>query len=264
MSEYIFKTDRDKQWNDKKKRTTELTRKQIKELEHYFYTGEIPADYKWSIETLLFYNPVLSVESWQEVLSNKANVVTKIGDGLRFRDMDAFFGHLQQAFLGYISSYDFHPEDRAWIFKQIFGEVYDPERQFPLIFPTETEKRKISFGVENILSSLFHDYSKFYRNKTDNLFANFLLDYLISTLSYVNTAEMFDLKESPNEDLELIRQTFIKTIHLANQDIDTSSAEMKPKIELARELKSIFDQYEGDLGNYHQLVEKVEREGPLV
>ena len=261
---YPNKTDRSKQFNEFKDYIG-WTRKELKFWEHYFFTGELLAEKVEQSTWLLFLHPEQTTERWQYALTNLFDLNNRNRLELRNDELNDkfFFPYLQNAFLGLLNSFFFHPEDRAWIFTQIFGESYDPERKFPLLLPNENECRAFTYTAKEIVSFIFVDINSVLRGKSKDTYAIYIVRYILSLLPYIDLIS-FGISEPDDDNDYSVWSVLNRAIHFAHQDIGSASDKDQPKIELARKVKSIFDNYEGELGEYQQLVELVEQEGPQV
>ena len=151
---YPNKTNREQQWLAYINKRS-FSRKVLKQWQHYFLTGEMEGKSE-NFYSLLAMHPVQSIESWQHVLDQYFIAKPDEWDGYN-SDYDVnktLFKDIQRAFLGLLSSYHFHPEDRAWIFRQIYGSVYEGQRLFPLRLPGEQNLRQIAFTSDEIYISL--------------------------------------------------------------------------------------------------------------
>jgi len=259
MTDYRFKTDRKKQWEEHKQ-GYEFSRKKIQELENYFFTGKVEKPEQFHYSSLLLSHPNQSIEHWQRVLSNWVKCPD---ESTGIESADDLFQKLQREFIGYISGFNFHPEDRAWIFKQIFGDSYDSGRLFPLVLPSETEKRRISFDADMIFRSLLGDISSYLSGSGGDGYATFLLGYMSSLMPHL-TGVGFVLEKPVRKKNKIGNAIFLginKVVLFSSQDLDIAEADEKIKIELALKVKEIFDDYSGELGEYKKLVELIEREG---
>ncbi len=262
---YPSKTNRDEQWQ-KIIAEWDVTRKELKRWEKYFFHGEF--DGKTDLDaSLLLCHPEQSISSWQSVINRSFEIDPARwddyhkGEELKLKSFES----IQSCFLGFISSYHFHPQDRAWIFTQIFGDVYDPKRLFPLLLAGETEYRKFTYDAEMMCAPIFMDvYSYLEENRHSCSYVLGLLPFVESSLQYfsknVFSTEITDYGSSSFGVFVGLNYS----IYRALKGFDTASKENTIKIELARKVKAIFDNYEGDLGDYEKLVALVEKEGPQV
>ena len=263
---YPSKTDRNAQWVAYKE-DSELSRAKINLLQNYFETGKLEKiDTAFGEDCLLFMNPNQNIPTWQSVLSDlyKFNWTQWIDspNDLEERARNNFFVRLQRNFLGFITNYQFHPEDQAWIFTQIFGETYNPDRKFPLLLPGEDEYRVISLTPLEIIRSFSVCFRSLFRvgNKSSFAFAMYLVGYFGSLVPYI-PIDVYQVASPKNKNLKVIWDSLKYIFHYAHQDTSSASEDDVQKIQLARTLKSCFDNYQGDKGDYEQLVALVEKEG---
>ena len=261
---YLPKMDRAAQWN-KRKQKYNFTRKKMAVLENYFFSGEMTEDIGLGLAEYLFYYPKQTTEGWQTVLDEVYIYSWKEWNKHdESAALDKFFEEIQRAFLGLISNYCFEDEDRAWIFRQVFGDQYDPEWEFPLILPTENRKRKITKSPDWILGSLLYGFYRYFEEDEECPYSIHLMDYIESLLLHVSR-ETYDTVE-PGEDSDSVRAFYAvnKMIEYAAM-VDTGEDQLlSKKIALAKKLKSVFDPHADKLGNYRKLVETVERDGSLI
>lgn len=261
---YLLKMDRKAQW-DRYKQGYNITRKKLKLIEHYFFSGELSDEICLDLCSTLFLYPNQTIEGWQTVLDDlypyNWKEWNKHDESVA---LDRFFEDIQRAFLGLISNYCFEDEDRAWIFRQIFGDQYDPEREFPLILPAENRKRKITKSPDWILGSLLYGFYKYFEEDEECPYSIHLMDYIESLLLHVS-GETFDTVE-PREDSDSARAFYAinKMIEYAAMDDNGEDELVTQKIALAKKLKNVFDLHADELGNYRKLIEIVERDGSLV
>lgn len=179
---YPSKTDRNAQWIAHKE-DSELSRAKIKLLQNYFETGKLEKiDTAFGEDCLLFMNPNQNIPTWQSVLSdlykfNWKQWIDSPNDSEE-RARNNFFVRLQRNFLGFIRNYQFHPEDQAWVFTQIFGETYNPDRKFPLLLPGEDEYRLISVSANEIKSGLVLGFVNFFEGNKKLVKEIFILEFL--------------------------------------------------------------------------------------
>ena len=261
---YLPKMDRKAQWN-KRKQKYNFTRKKMAVLENYFYSGEMTEDIGLGLSEYLFYYPKQTIEGWQTVLNDLYPYNWKEWNKHdENAALDRFFEDIQRAFLGLISNYCFEDEDRAWIFRQVFGDQYDPEWVFPLVLPTESKKREITSSADKILGCLLADYYDYWEEIEGHLYSVYLFEYIESLIPFVSD-EGFDTSvPKGGSESVLTFYTINKMIEYAAM-VDTGGDQLlSQKIALAKKLKNVFDPYADRLGNYRKLVEAVERDGSLV
>ena len=259
---YPNKTDRDKQWNTRSKGRT-WTRRELKQWYAYFYEGLLDSP-ESLVGELLFMHPEQTIESWQITLDKRVLYSEDMWGERRGATMqDNMFDYLQQTFLGFINRYGFHPEDQAWIFRQIFGDTYDPNRLFPLLLPNEKDYRVIAYSAACVMRFVMFSVHDYLDGSSDNNYPCYIQSYMASTLAHLPLA-IFGTQLCEDEmgyDGRVIASALRFTIHIAHQDLENATKKDKPRIQLARSVKALFDEYKGDLGEYPQLVAMVEEHG---
>ena len=260
MIEYTFKTDRNKQWAKQKEHRLDVSRKKKEELEHYFFTGEIKTPNRYPVHTLLFYHPQQNVKQWNMILNGIFNHRHFIGNRDSYIDVDDFYQRLQKRFLDQIISFDFDIEDRAWIFKQVFGDTYDSGREFPMLLPNEKEKRVISVSANGIAASLFVDVNRVLRNKVTFSYVEYLEVYLKSILPFIST-RAFSVNVDDRDEVYSIWSAVKKILHFSSLGEKQVQESDNIKLLLSKKIRNIFEDYDGDLGEYQKLVALVEQGG---
>tara|TARA_R110002126_G_scaffold110984_1_gene248747 strand:- start:107 stop:922 length:816 start_codon:yes stop_codon:yes gene_type:complete len=262
---YMFKTDREKQWEIWVSDTS-ISRRNVKILHEYFLTGNMPSENDFGLGQVLFLQPEQNLLGWQKAISDIYNLQLDnykvYMDQSNEEAQSRFYLQLQRNFLGFITNYQFHPEDQAWIFTQIFGETYNPDRKFPLLLPGEDEYRVISLTPLEIIRSFSVCFRSLFRvgNKSSFAFAMYLVGYFGSLVPYI-PIDVYQVASPKNKNLKVIWDSLKYIFHYAHQDTSSASEDDVQKIQLARTLKSCFDNYQGDKGDYEQLVALVEKEG---
>lgn len=265
MQDHIITTNRSEQWK-KYVDDWSVTKKVIKEAKAYFDTGEKPSNpSSYSVDQLLFLQPDQSLKGWQNVLDDVFIYDEKEWNEQTYGEpLDKLFDMVQRSFLGFVSNFHFNPEDRAWIFRLVFGGAYSPDARFSLVMPTEKEYRKITISPDWILQALMGEFYYFLEEDGAYPYPMYLLEYIKSLLPYVTT-EAFDTKE-PSDRSEAVVTFYAlnKIIEYASMDMTQANESDVDKIRLSQDVKSVFDSCSGNLGNYGELVKLVESEGSLV
>ena len=241
-----------------------VSRKVKKEAKVYFDGGELVNSQNYSYKQLLFLQPIQNVEVWQKILKDDFVFVPSHWSEYDLpKAPDKFYEHLQQAFLGYISNFHFHPQDRAWIFTQIFGDTYDADRKFPLILPNESQNRLISKTAQEIADGLMVDiYNALEEDEEGRLsYTLYLSDYLFSLVPVLSESVVFDM-ESTESSNNMVVITLNYVIDYAQKKPIENKESDRSKIKLAKFIKNIFDYYQDSLKGYDHLVKLVEKEGP--
>lgn len=145
--------DRNRQWEqlESRYRKNGNSRKNIKACKELFFEGKIGGSFDW--DSILYLWPDPTIEGLQKLLDE---VIT---DPLT----DGDFITLQGYFCGVLSDYFCPIETQDYYFKATFGEVYDPNRVFPLRINREKEHRRLTYTPNWIVERLafyFNSYMK--------------------------------------------------------------------------------------------------------
>lgn len=262
MSEYPNRTDRDEQWIAIRELLLErdVSRTKLRKAEGYFFSGDYKK-YDVGFEWRMLFSPNLSVENFQNIVDS---VDFDSAEWRRFDSdnakVDFLFEMSQKAFLSLIGKYKFSDEDRAWLFTQVYGDVYSPDRLFPLRMPGEDSHRKFSFDALYILNGWMlkanmYVKGRYKEDRKEDWFLH-IPGYFHSLLSFSEPV-IFSLDMTGlDEEQEDFNRYLNKILSIALMDVDELKEEQKKRVLYARKVKSLFDSYKGDLGEYQLLVEK--------
>ncbi|MBK8973306.1 MAG: hypothetical protein IPM37_18845 [Hahellaceae bacterium] len=169
--------DRNRQWEqlESRYRKNGNSRKNIKACKELFFEGKIGGSFDW--DSILYLWPDPTLEGLQKLLDE---VIT---DPLT----DGDFETLQGYFCGVLSDYFCPIETQDYYFKATFGEVYDPDRVFPLRINREKEHRKLTYTPNNIFQALAFYFNKYMHfNQPSSGVLRFNMGYLESLLPHVD------------------------------------------------------------------------------
>ena len=261
-SSYPNKTDREAQWL-KIKASKKWTRKTLKVWERYFFEGIYEG--KTDIDrNLLFFHPNQSIDSWQTILNSYFEVDPARWDNYYKGEAlaEKSFASVAACFLGAIDSYHFHPEDRAWVFTQIFGEVYSDGLLFPLKMPGESDFRSYNVDAQHMCAPMFLAfYTYLDENKPEYKYGSLLINYLKSSIPHFSN-DVFSRNLTDYGSSEFGIFVGLKhVIHWALKNPALVTSEEKEKIGFARTIKALFDNYDGQFRGYDELVSLIEQNG---
>ncbi len=244
--------------------TRSFSRSVLKQWQHYFLTGEIEGKSE-DLYSLLALHPVQTIESWQYVLDQHLLAKPDEWDGYN-SDYDVnktLFKDIQRAFLGLLSCYHFHPEDRAWIFRQIYGAVYEVQRLFPLRLPGEQNLRQIAFTPDEVFISFVVDLWGYFLGEKVETYTQYLGNYISSLIPFIPLSA-YGLAEPDVTNDKVAHYTW-HTLHFvfyyAALDEAQADDETLGRIQCAKVIKALFDNYNGELGQYHALAQQVAEHG---
>ena len=194
--------DRNKQWEKYEAllRKHGNTRKEIQKHRDIFFEGSYKPGTHWSLLFYLWPDPTL--EGLQKLLDE---VIT---DPLT----DADFEMLQGDFCGVLSDYFCPIETQDYYFKATFGEVYDPDRVFPLRINREKEHRRLTYTPNNIFQALAFYFNKYMHfNQPSSGVLRFNTGYLESLLPHVDPC-FFSVAEIEGRELEQLFASRLRAV----------------------------------------------------
>jgi hypothetical protein len=176
---------RNKLWLELERDISEgLTRKQIKGIKDFFFTGIVAKNSWLNAVKMLVDFPVFTVEGITWCLQNQVDASLSDDD---FQSIQRIFGLLH-----HVPGLDC--EEQVFLFNYVFGERYDPHRLFPFLLGDETQCRPITLHVNlafDYLTSVFH-----WLGGDDESYAYMaqLIGYFFSLVPFVDE-RLFQLEE---------------------------------------------------------------------
>jgi hypothetical protein len=162
----------------------DLTRKQIKGIKDFFFTG-IESKNSWmNAANMLEYFPVFTVEGIAWCLQNQVDSNLSDDD---FQSIQRTFGLLHNV-------PGLSCEEQVFLFKHVFGEHYDPHRVFPFLLGDETQYRKINLHVNLAFDYLTSVYSWLDGDDEPYAYMAQLIGYFFSLIPFVDE-RLFQFEE---------------------------------------------------------------------
>tara|TARA_R110000868_G_C10760176_1_gene753873 strand:- start:52 stop:747 length:696 start_codon:yes stop_codon:yes gene_type:complete len=219
------KTNREEQWRLIKEHKP-WTRKQLRVWEHYFKTGEFSGGKAVQAGWLLFFNPVKQLDVWQAVINDHF-------DGANVEDAEL----TNRGILNSINWCHFHPEDHAWIFTLLHGEVYDESREFPITFPG----KEVEVNLESLLVPVFGSLWPYFCGLTETCFVEHMFEYLESITKRV-PRDAFSCEDSFHP-YSPVGKSVKYAQQCANKSLKSATEEERKKILFAQKVNALFEQY---------------------
>ena len=225
FDEFPNKTNREEQWRLIKEPKA-WTRKELRVWEYYFETGEFSGGKAVQIGWLLFFNPVKQLDVWQSVINDHF-------DGANIEDAE----FTNRGILNSINWCHFHPEDHAWIFTLLHGEVYDESRGFPITFPG----KEVEVNLESLVVPVFHPLWKYFRGRSETCFVEYIFSYLVSMMEYIpedayTCGDSFSPLSSVCDAVESAQEC-------ASKSLESATEEERKRILFAQKVNALFEQY---------------------
>lgn len=188
--EFDLTFTKDEQWIAGRKKTWEkikddvvedLTKKQVKSVEKYFFTGIPDRQMKNWPSALLCFFPSCSREAMSFVFFEYT-----VLKGTRFENLN--FRRIQNCASMNLDSWpDASREDKLNLFKMFFGETYDPNQKFPFLIGDETEYRDYSYTAGGLLHIMLDRFVGWCRTDEEGILVwPDLVDYMLSIIPYAD------------------------------------------------------------------------------
>jgi hypothetical protein len=178
---------RNKLWLELERDISEgLTRKQIKGIKDFFFTGIVAKNSWLNAVKMLVDFPVFTVEGITWCLQNQVDASLS----------DDEFQSIQQVFAGLLYTVPgLSCEEQLFLFRHVFGERYKPHRLFPFLLGDATQYRPITLHVNLAFDYLTSVYSWLDGDDEPYAYMAQLIDYFFSLMPFVDE-RIFQLGEA--------------------------------------------------------------------